>query len=183
MGLDMYLYKKTYVKNWDHMKEEERHEVTVKKNGQPVQSIKPERVSEVVEEVGYWRKANAIHQWFVDNVQDGKDDCASYYVSKEQLKELLGIVNQVLAGTKTKPGLVRNGRRYENGTWTDLMEEGEKNVNPELAAELLPTASGFFFGGTDYDEYYIEDLKETKRILEEALQEVGPGSFEYQSSW
>ena len=25
--------------------------------------------------VGYWRKANAIHNWFVQNVQDGRDEC------------------------------------------------------------------------------------------------------------
>ena len=36
----------------------------------------------------YWRKANAIHGWFVDNVQDGKDDCKEYYVTKEQLQAL-----------------------------------------------------------------------------------------------
>lgn len=26
-------------------------------------------------EIGYWRKANHIHKWFVDCVQDGEDDC------------------------------------------------------------------------------------------------------------
>ena len=69
MGLDMYLSKRTYVKNWDFMKPEELHEVLVTKNGVEV-GIKPQRVSEIVEEVGYWRKANAIHDWFVKNVQD-----------------------------------------------------------------------------------------------------------------
>ena len=39
------------------------------------------------EEVGYWRKANQIHKWFVDNVQDGVDDCGEYKVTKEQLIE------------------------------------------------------------------------------------------------
>ena len=28
-----------------------------------------------------------------------------------------------------------------------------------LAEELLPTRSGFFFGSTDYDEWYFEDIK------------------------
>ena len=44
----------------------------------------------------YWRKANAIHKWFVDNVQDGNDDCRSYYVCHSQLSDLLGVINQVL---------------------------------------------------------------------------------------
>ena len=33
MGLDMYLTKETYVKQWDHQTDEERHEVSVKKGG------------------------------------------------------------------------------------------------------------------------------------------------------
>jgi len=37
----------------------------------------------------YWRKANQIHNWFVDNVQGGDDDCREYGVSIEHLKELL----------------------------------------------------------------------------------------------
>lgn len=36
----------------------------------------------------YWRKANAIHNWFVTNVQKGEDDCDTYNVSVEQLVEL-----------------------------------------------------------------------------------------------
>ena len=39
-------------------------------------------------EVCYWRKSNAIHNWFVNNIQDGKDDCGLYPVSKEKIKEL-----------------------------------------------------------------------------------------------
>lgn len=37
----------------------------------------------------YWRKVNAVHKWFVDNVQNGEDDCGEYYVSHEKLQELL----------------------------------------------------------------------------------------------
>ena len=109
MGLDMYLYKKTYVKNWDHMGPEERHEITILKGGKPRSDIKPERISEIVEEVGYWRKANAIHAWFVKNVQDGNDDCGEYYASVEKLSELLGLVNEVLKASKLKKGKVKNG--------------------------------------------------------------------------
>ena len=44
----------------------------------------------------YWRKANQIHKWFVDNVQDGNDNCGEYYVSHDQLKELLTTCRQAL---------------------------------------------------------------------------------------
>lgn len=95
MGLDMYLAKKTYVKKWAHQKPEAQYQVTVTKGGKPT-NIDSEKISYVEEEVAYWRKANAIHGWFVNNVQEGIDDCKSYYVSRTQLQELLDICKQVL---------------------------------------------------------------------------------------
>ena len=49
-----------------------------------------------IEELVYWRKANAIHNWFVVNVQNYKDDCEIYPVSKEKLEELLHACKEVL---------------------------------------------------------------------------------------
>lgn len=54
------------------------------------------RVKGIDLEVGYWRSAHAIHNWFVENVQDSNDDCNSYSVEEEQLKELLSIVQSIL---------------------------------------------------------------------------------------
>jgi hypothetical protein len=53
---------------------------------------------------------------------------------------------------------------------------------PEMAEELLPTGAGFFFGSTEYDEYYFGDLNETIGIINRCL-ESKFDSFEYQSSW
>jgi len=44
----------------------------------------------------YWRKANAIHGWFVKNVQDNRDDCRSYYVDSSQLKSLKSVCENSL---------------------------------------------------------------------------------------
>jgi len=140
MGLDMYLEKHTYI--WKH-------------GGQPTLTldypgVDPERVTIIQENVGCWRKANAIHKWFVDNVQDGVDECQTASVTKEQLRQLLNIVKQVQA-------------------------------DHTLASALLPTESGFFFGNTEYDEYYFEDLDSTYSIIITALSEGG--DFFYHSSW
>ncbi len=99
MGLDMYLSKKTYVKNWSFHKPEEKHTISVKKGGKSRKDIKPKRVSHIVEEVMYWRKVNAIHSWFVENCQNGIDECQESYVSREQLEELASICEEVV---KTK---------------------------------------------------------------------------------
>lgn len=86
MGLDMYLYKKTYVQNWDYYSQDERYEITITQGGKPT-TIKRERISCIVEEVAYWRKFNALHSWFVDNCGNGEDDCKEVYVTESQ-KEL-----------------------------------------------------------------------------------------------
>lgn len=183
MGLDMNLYKKTYVKNWDYMPKNKLHKITVKRGGQLVKTINPNKVVYVVEEVAYWRKANAIHKWFVDNVQEGNDDCKTYYVSRTDLLNLLDVVNQVLKASKLVKGKVHNGTRWtkEGGT-EEIIKNGMVIENPEVAKELLPTGEGFFFGSCDYDEWYYKDLKYTQEVLTEALKDE-LADFEYNSSW
>jgi hypothetical protein len=59
----------------------------------------------------------------------------------------------------------------------------------ESAANWMPTASGFFFGCTDYDEYYADDLRNTFRVCSKLIKTLeaneGKGWFtvEYESSW
>ena len=65
--------------------------------------------------------------------------------------------------------------------------------NPLLAQTLLPTQDGFFFGSTDYDEWYLEDLKsyvEQVKIIEKEhkdLVESGIPEYDiqyvYWASW
>lgn len=150
MGLDMYLNRKHYVKNWEHNKEKFCVQVMI--DGALHPSIKPDRVTYITEEVCYWRKANEIHSWFVDNVQDGEDECRPHYVSREKLTELRDLCRTILS-------------------------------DHSKAAELLPTRSGFFFGSTDYDDGYFEDVEHTEKTLTELLSEPDSGDFEYRSSW
>ena len=93
MGLDMYLTAKRYVSDYNDAD---------KVIGTEIMRHFPElnetqTVREVTVRVGYWRKANAIHKWFVDNVQEGEDNCHSYYVSREKLQELRDTCERVLA--------------------------------------------------------------------------------------
>lgn len=90
----MYLTKQTYVgANYDHNKI--TGEIELYKDGKLI-DVNLSRVTNINERVGYWRKANHIHKWFVDNCQNGVDDCKEYYVSIEQLKELLQRCKDVL---------------------------------------------------------------------------------------
>jgi hypothetical protein len=121
------------------------------------------------QQVAYWRKANHIHNWFVENVQNGTDDCGCYEVTKEQLEQLLEICI-----------VVRDNSKMIHDS------EGETYIKDTSTAErLLPTQSGFFFGSTDYDKWYLEDIRYTIKELRKILKTT---DFEheivfYTSSW
>jgi len=139
MGLDMMLDKHYY-----HSK----HGKDGKGRKKKVNKLE---VKETVCEAMYWRKSNEIHRWFVENVQNDIDDCGTYEVSREQLKELLGLVRKALI---------------------------EKDTS------ILPTTSGFFFGSTEYDNYYWQDMERTEKELSALLEnDDGEGWFTYHASW
>ena len=156
MGLDMYLSAKRYMSTTFRKEDGAKQEA--------IQEVFPELaefkgrwgddspVKEVRIDAGYWRKANAIHDWFVQNVQGGEDECRPHYVSRESLLELKEACQQVID-------------------------------DPTCAKEVLPTTSGFFFGSTEYDEYYMQDIKQTVDIIDKCLTLPDDWEFEYQSSW
>jgi hypothetical protein len=149
MGLDMYLTAKRYVSEYN----DEDKVISTEIMRHFPELTESQTIQEVSVRVGYWRKANAIHKWFVNHVQKGTDDCGNYYVSRDQLTTLRDLCERV----RDWPG--------------------------RLAAEQLPTASGFFFGGTDYDEYYLQDLDSTIKIIDQCLKLSDSWDFEYHSSW
>lgn len=162
MGLDMYLYKKIYVKNWSHQRPEEKDVISIIRGNTPRPDIKPERISYIVEEVGYWRKFNALHQWFVDNCGDGEDNCQEMYVDDSKIEEILGILKEVKGAIDSN----------------DL----------EKVQELLPPSEGFFFGSTEIDEWYKQDVENSIILFEDLLKEVKEngnfrGDFYYVASW
>jgi hypothetical protein len=148
MGLDMYLTAKRYLSEYDPVEKQLKQEID------KVLDTKIGSVKEVSLEAGYWRKANAIHNWFVNTVQDGVDECQESPVSLDQLQELSAIVNMVLDDNS-------------------------------LAGEILPPVEGFFFGDTEIDEWYLENLTDTKNILDNILNNPDSKNwqFYYQASW
>ena len=115
--------------------------------------------------IAYWRKANAIHNWFVQNVQDNRDECQKSYVSAQDLRDLREACEQVLA--------------TQNNSLVSVEE-----VAPDVG--LAPLA-GFFFGNVAYDEWYFEDLRYTVETINR-LEAVGVfdnawTDIEYQASW
>lgn len=173
MGLDMYLKKRIYIgANYEHNNVE--IDINIKKDGKEIK-INPKKITYIEEDAAYWRKANQIHNWFVTNVQDGEDNCSSYYVSNEQIKDLIDTCKKVrdsLVSSETKE--------------IEIDEYGRKDkvtifVNTDVAENLLPSQSGFFFGSTHYDQWYLNDIEHTIEQLESL--DLEESEYEYQASW
>jgi len=140
MGLDMFLNAKQYF--WT----EDKPELDCIPYGYELEEISVR--------AAYWRKANAIHDWFVQNVQEGVDNCGEYDVSREQLRSLLEACQSVL----------------------------NKDADP---SDVLPTSEGFFFGSTEYDDWYTDNLISTVDELTAVLKDFPEGKwfFTYRASW
>ena len=164
MGLDMYLTKKLYLGCMQYDKKFSA-EINIEYENKKI-PIDVTQINGITLEAGYWRKANQIHKWFVDNVQDGVDDCGEYYVAYDKLKELLSACKEVIA--------VKGIR--------------DKEKQEKVCREVLPTQTGFFFGSYEYDEWYFDQVQNTIDILqkidfEELKESKIPISFYYSSSW
>lgn len=174
MGLDMFLTRRHYIGGmYDYDGHHVEGSVDVSINGKQL-PIDIKKLKYIEEDVGYWRKANQIHRWFVVNVQDGVDDCRPYEVEIEQLRDLLILCKDV----DSRIILVK----AEDGT--EVIE------NTSEIASLLPRSDGFFFGSTDYGRWYADQIKSTIEILEKVIVEDHKyrkegfyPEYEYLASW
>ena len=167
MGLDMYLEARKYVSkgDWQDGKFVPSPEFMRAASFGPDDLTKYSDFGGVTVSipVGYWRKANAIHGWFVRECQGGVDDCRDAYVAREQLVALRDACKSVLS-----------------------VSVGVNREDVAAAVGLLPT-SGFFFGSYEMDEWYFDDLKRTAEMIDHILSLIPEGtwdwSFYYHSSW
>lgn len=187
MGLDMYLnrsyskYRKadgTFSTSWDDCK--------IDMYG------RSNRVT-FSEMVGYWRKANHIHKWFVDNVQEGKDDCNEYYVSiqklhqlrdtcfdilsklhgveirvpKKDVDEFKNINTKIYGNSKIQRIIIDVNNLETVKSLTGYHTLTKSQIEKCGCRDYLPHHKGPFFGSYDYDGWYLISLVETIEMLDE----------------
>lgn len=100
-----------------------------------------------------WRKFNALHKWFCDHINNGEEINCRETYVGRNILELL------------------------LKTIEDLLNDRE---HPE---KYLPTKSGFFFGNTEYTEYYWENVIETRDIIKRFLCFNDDINFYYNAWW
>ena len=173
MGLDMYLYARKYVSKHDYtnFKREDGVMPPVREEWETLKTLSPKGLMDNAQDfggisisypVGYWRKANAIHGWFVNVLADGEDECQEIPVNREDFVTLRDSCKAVLSA-------------------------GKDDMAEEAAEQSLEPTPGFFFGDPEIDEWYVESLKETIAIIDNVLSIVPEGNYDwqfiYQASW
>ena len=165
MGLDMYLHAKKYVEkvNWQALQ-----------NNDELSYDSPEAVfplwNNIVETAGMKDVAVDIYGVHVEVT------CA-YWRKANQIHAWF--VKNVQGGEDNCGEYYVSHEKLKS--LLDLVNKALAERDPNL----LPPQAGFFFGGTDIDEWYWQDLKNTKAKLDKvfALPEMSKLSFYYTSSW
>lgn len=162
MGLDQYLSIRKYIQrvDWSKANETERPETLEFRT-----VVRETGLSELVQEDGfagayvevpayYWRKANWLHHYIINNLANEVDNCQPIEISVGDMRDLVDRCGDVLA-------------------------------HKDKASALLPTSDGFFFGSTEYDDWYFESVEDTFVEIGKLLDKVEEGEhyLVYQASW
>lgn len=160
MGLDIYLFRTRIATDNDAKKIKE----IIKDNSNETDIV------EVKTDVAYWRKANAIHHFFMNINKNSFEKTGEIRVSLEDIQKLLDICKRI-----KKEAVLKNERIIGSYTIKDGKEvpnyiEGQIIENQEICEELLPTESGFFFGPTEYNSFYMNQIDSTIEQLEKIIE-------------
>lgn len=136
----MYLVKKYYISEWKHNEPLSTRELL--KVTHPFYDFSDEKVRYIIVEVAYWRKANAIHKWFVENVQDGVDNCDEYFVSRGNLRELLDTCKSALLSENPEDELpTQEGFFFGDTSYNDWYRSDLRYTIEVLEKELAKNSS------------------------------------------
>lgn len=201
MGLDMYLYAEKQIDQYEYL-DMPSGQVSRRDN------LEYDRANQFLSElpvgeyggititkcVAYWRKANAVHGWIVRNLANDEDTCQRIPVSRD---DLLSLREACLKGLNGRNNAVIGKENFDGSerSFDQLAEDIVKTINQEVRKSLestiatdddpIPPTAGFFFGGTEKDEYYYSYLAETVETINCILAGDPKGVYEYyyQASW
>jgi len=159
MGLDMYLSAQTYLDNSRRDPPERKAAYQQVMATVGIESFTPANSIPFLTIricVADWKNAYHIHRWFVEHVQNGKDECIETEVYREQVQELADLCKQLL-----------------------------RSKDCRQAAKSLPLPDGFSLEDADTVEGYWRHLEATAEQLETVLNnpDFDRWDFSYRSSW
>ena len=155
MGLDIYLLRKVYIgagcgSRWLKIE----GTLDVRKNGKNV-PVELNRIWEITECVGYWRKFAPLHQWMLENALSGENDCLEHVISQEVILKLKADCEKIVSAEKD---------------WVAPAKE----VFPYLLFEKADP---------DQLEEFLSDIIYTYQILLNLPEEYPDAVYCYKASW
>ena len=124
-----------------------------------------------------WDKYNAIHNWLVNNVQEGNDTKELYPITRDVIEALIYQCSICLEKVEYYYSLpkVRDVK--------DIL--GEAKVLTFFLQQEMPTTKNIHFGSYAYNDRYFSYLLDTKETLEAMLEdeELKDMNFYYISYW
>ena len=129
------------------------------------------------EEVCYFRKKNMLIPFLRKHVGIDDKTYISRAVSKKVFELLIYTIDELLASIPDEASEVIENppddmSDEELPYYDSLPEEIVKKCE-----ELLPTQSGFFFGNTDYDIFYVWSLQQIKEDISKLLESFDDKCF------
>ena len=176
MGLDMYVnirHKDTQSKldayeAWENKYSYEEFQRLTDEEREEWRNSEPEYDDNMYgKELMYWRKANQIHNWFVQNCQRGVDDCGRYAITVADLIKLKELCEKILTMTEKRKEMRFTSYSATEKEKVDVLYLTLQGVF--YATEHLPSRSGFFFGSTEYDDWYVLQLENTVEQINDTL--------------
>lgn len=150
MGLDMYLYKIT-------KKADKRYKVGYR---------------EIKDVLCYWRKANQIRGWLVDNgVIEANDNCKQRPIDHKTIGKLVDDCNRIVKLYDTLKAAHHNDDPCNTEAFKKYIEC------------KMPPTQGFFFGSCKVDDFYVKDIRYTADKLKNVLETTTDYDKIYYSDW
>lgn len=120
------------------------------------------KISNIVEEIGQWHRAHAIHNWFVENLEMGNSRPGSKWVDTNVwwlvLSDLIPLLD------KCKQVMETVDIPHIPGYCGTVIQ------NPDEMKAILPIPEQFHGrGGSEYDYWYVWHVENTIKYLEDAF--------------
>jgi len=152
MGLDMYLRASEYVYRHNFNRQEDEDTINPVFN----EIISRLELEDVIDKtgfaglsvdvpMGYWRKSNMIHHWFVNNLADGVDECQPILVRREDLEQLKELCIEAIAVPENAPDILPTGSGFFFGsTDYDKYYFGDLNDTIGIITRCLDSKFDYF---------------------------------------
>lgn len=195
MGLDVYFHKckrsnfnayNKAIEEWqnekpqsgkisheDYEKLSEDEKNKIQKEVSDWYNKQPEMAAHGISDIGYFRKVNFLMAFF-----NYEGNCEYKEIAKSELEDLKERTDRLMACKPVRKvkhwyrteDAVKKANPVENEDY--WVEKIYSKADQELAEDLLPTQSGFFYGNTEYNHYYWEDVKEVNEWVEAVLNDL-----------